>query len=127
MRVSKNVALATVLSLFVGLFSPQASWAHDPGLVTKTVKVLNHQGQPYGAGAEVAPVFKDHLNDFSTSPVVLTGANGEASFAVRPTTEFIGIAVAPSQSDAIHALDFLDAGADFPQGSETSPLSLTRN
>ncbi len=123
MRVSKNAALATVLSLFVALFSPQASWAYDPGLVTKTVKVLNHQGQPYGAGAEVALVFKDSLNDFSTSPVVLTGANGEASFAVRPTTEFIGIAVAPSQSDAIHALDFLDAGADFPQGSEISFLS----
>lgn len=119
----RKLSVGLVIALVSSLFTPQLASAYDPGPIIKTVKVLNSQGSPYGQGAEVALVYRDSLNDVSTSPVVLTNSNGEASFTVRATDEYMGIAVTPSLSDQVHALNFLDTGSGFLQESEDAFLA----
>ncbi len=119
----QNYAAITILSLLGSLFTGLPSVAYDPGSVTKTVSVKNHLGQTYGAGARVSLVFRDQNFDLSTSPEALTDANGVAEFQASGAVKFIGLAVAPSVSDQVHALEFVDGDTGFSWPPEADFLS----
>lgn len=115
MNSAKRNTLVAIFSLLLSTLVPIPASAYDPGVITKTVAITNHLGQPYGAGARVGLVFFDSKRDISISPIVTSNASGIATLEVSGETEFIGLSVAPSASDTVHAIEFLDGETGFSE------------
>ena len=106
-------AFATVLALIASGFGPlEKASAFAPGDVTKTVTVLDSNGDPYGAGALVAFVLENGSSE-TLGTIATTNDSGVATITIDATADILGLAVSPSADDTTNALYFADTGQDL--------------